>query len=95
MNTEPEYKRISDLFGRYAQLERMEKPRKTSERAEALRYFVETFNLNPKRLAPKMSHIKTNDLYPLQSQVKDRIHRQGIETARKYFYWTIRTTVAV
>lgn len=91
MNTE--YSSMGDVFKRYAPLERVKKPRKTSERAEAIKYFVETFKLNPKRLAPKMSHIQTNDLYPLQSQVKDRVQRQGIETARKYFYWTIKTSI--
>ena len=75
------------LFKRYAQTERV---KKTSERAEAIRYFVDTFKLNPKRLAPKLAHIETRDLYPLQSQVKDRIQRQGITTARKYFYWSIK-----
>lgn len=76
------------LFKRYAQPERV---KKTSERAEAIRFFVETFKLNPKRLAPKLAHIETRDLYPLQSGVKDRLQRQNKETARKWFYWSIKT----
>ena len=78
------------LFKRYAQTERVKKPH-LSERALAIKYFVETFKLNPKRLAPKLAHIETRDLYPLQSQVKDRLQRQNKETARKWFYWSIRT----
>ena len=80
---------IGDLgFKRYAQTGRV---KKTSERAEAIRFFVDTFKLNPKRLAPKLAHIETRDLYPLQSGVKDRLQRQNKETARKWFYWSIRT----
>ena len=82
---------IADLgFKRYAQTERV---KKTSERAEAIRFFVETFKLNPKRLAPKLAHIQTRDLYPLQSGVKDRLQRQNKETARKWFYWSIKTVI--
>jgi len=93
MNTSNEsgYESVKDLFGRYALSVPSKKTKRTSERAEAIKYFVETFKLNPKRLAPKMAHIPTEDLYPLQSQVKDRIQRQDITTARKYFYWAIKT----
>lgn len=64
-----------------------------NERAGAIKYFVDTFNLNPKRLAPKLAHLNVDLLYTLQSEVKDRISRQDLLTARKYFWWAVKTTV--
>lgn len=80
-----------DLFN----IERFIKPHATNskvlnERSGAIKYFVDTFNLNPKRLAPKLAHLDISMLYALQSQVKDRINRQSKETARKYFYYSIK-----
>lgn len=86
---------VKNLFGeRYAKPTRAKKRKATSERAEAIRFFVETFDLNPKRLAPKLAHLDLPALYFLQSGVRDRLQRQNKETARKYFYWSIKVIPA-
>lgn len=85
-----EIKSAQDLFGNRHFLE-PKKVQAISERAGLVKFFVDTFHLNPARLGPKLAHIKTPDLYPLISQVKDRLNRQDLTTARKYFWWAIGT----
>lgn len=72
------------------------KSKTNSERAEVIRYFVENLRnkkgkpFSARMIAIKLSHIPTQDLYFMKSCFADRLHRQGIETAQKHFWWSIR-----
>lgn len=76
---------IRDLFN----IERYLTPKGAlNERAGVIKWFADTFNKDGKVLALRLSYIKDiSDLYALQSQVKDRLQRNGLVAARKYFYW--------
>ena len=82
---------ITDLLGHTRYLS-PQKGKPLDERASLIKWFSDTFNLNPVRLAIKMSHIKNiDDLYFLQSDTKDIIERKELTAARKAMYARIRT----
>ena len=81
---------VTDLFS----IERYLKPKGVpmDERAGVVKYFADTFKKDGKVLAIRLSYIKEIwDLYALKSQVEDRIERNGLVAARKYFYWRTET----
>lgn len=79
---------IADIFGRRRTIVRG-KP--LSERAELVRYFSEKLDRSPKHIGIRLSHYTLSDLYALQSAYKDRLERNGITTAQKYFWWITKT----
>lgn len=68
--------------------------KKTSERAELLKFFVENLTdpkgkkYRPAYLGMRLSHLKVEDLYYLISECKDRINRK--ENWQKYFWGVIK-----
>lgn len=77
---------LTDLFGRYRLIKATGKP--LDERATIIKWFADTFKKDGKVLALRLSYIKDiGDLYALKSQVSDRLTRDGLVAARKYFYW--------
>lgn len=70
--------------------------KKTSERAELLKFFVDTLrnkNKKPfsaKMIAIKLSHIPTKDLYYMISIFKDAQNRKGLDYASKWFWYSIK-----
>jgi len=80
---------ISDLFGR----KRTITPKGAmNERAELIKYFSEEMNREPKVVGIRLGHYKLDQLYALQSAFKDRLKRNGRETAMKYVWAITRTT---
>lgn len=71
--------------------------KKTSERAEAIKYFVENLrnkNNKPfpaKMIAIKLSHLEVKDIYYMQSLYKDIQNRRGNEAAQKWFFWSLKS----
>ena len=91
MESESNLQSMTDLLGNTRYLS-PKSGTPISERAGIVKYFADTFGLNGKRLAIKMSHIKNiDDLYYLQSDTKDIIKRKGLTAARKAMYARIRT----
>lgn len=80
---------LADLFGRYRTLTPKGKP--LDERAELIRYFSEEFKREPRVVGVRLAHYKLDELYGLQSAYKDRLQRNGRDTARKYFWWVTKT----
>lgn len=78
-----------DLFN----IERFITPRGIlNERAGLNKWFADTFGKDGKMIALRTAHIEAiGDLYALKSQVADRLQRNGIESARKYFFWITKT----
>ena len=71
--------------------------RSRSERAELIQYFVDRLRnkngepFEAKTIAIKLSHLKDiQDLYYLKSTFQDTYNRKGIESAQKYFWWSIK-----
>lgn len=81
-----------DLFGNV----RIFKPqgKVESERSSVLRFFVDKTGRDAKYIAIRTAHFSLEQLYYLQSAWKDREHRDGVETARKHFYYMIKTQKA-
>lgn len=71
--------------------------KKTSERAEAIKFFVTTLKnkngkpFGAKMIAIKLSHIPTKDLYYVQSVFRDAQNRKGLDYAQKWFWWSIKS----
>ena len=71
-------------------------PKKGSERAGVIKFFVENLwdknikHYPAKRIAIALAHLKLNDLYYFQSVCKDVMARRGAEAMNKYFWWSIR-----
>lgn len=87
-----DYQSMTDLLGHTRYLS-PKKGRVLDERAGLNRWFSDTFKKDGKVIALKTAHLKLNDLYYLKSCVIDRIQRQDIITARKYFYYSIKTAI--
>lgn len=75
----------------------LKKEKKTSERAELLRYFVDTLRNKNKKpfparmIAIKLSHIPTKDLYYFISVCKDIDNRRGRDAMSKFFWWSLKS----
>lgn len=71
---------------------RIPEPKKTSERAELMKYWCDgVLNKQGKKYPPafiamKMSGYSIKDLYYLQSQAKDYVNRVKDATVGKYFW---------
>ena len=72
-------------------------PKKSrSERAELIQYFVDRLRnkdnkpFSARMIAIKLSHLSLEDLYYLKSTFQDTYNRKGIESAQKYFWWSIK-----
>ena len=87
----PAYESMTDLLGRVRYLS-PKRGRPLDERAGLVKYFADTFKKDGKVLALRLAHLKLPDLYYLQSGVKDRLNRQDLETARKWFYFSTKTS---
>lgn len=83
-----EYQAVSDLFGQY----RLMKPegKVLSERATLIKYFSDEVKREPRVIGVRLAHYTVDQLYALQSSYKDRVTRNGKETANKYFWWISR-----
>lgn len=80
---------IADLFGRKRTLT----PKGAlNERAELIKYFSEEMKREPKVTGIRLGHYTLDQLYALQSAYKDRLHRNGKETAIKYLWAVSRTS---
>lgn len=79
---------ISDLFGNHKLL-KQGKP--VSERATLIGFFADTVQKPARIIGIRLAHYSLDDLYALQSCVKDRIVRNSQETAEKYFWAVTRT----
>lgn len=91
MESESNLQSMTDLLGNTRYLS-PKRGTPISERAGIVKYFADTFGLNGKRLAIKMSHLKDlGDLYFLKSEITDTINRRGLVAGRKAFYYKIRT----
>ena len=79
-------------------LEKQEKKvKKTSERAEAVKFFVENlrdkhgYPFPARRIAVKLSHVPLSDLYYMISVFKDAQNRKGLDSASKWFWHSIKS----
>ena len=81
---------IADLFGRFRTL--LPKGKVLNERAELVKYFSEEMKREPKVTGIRLGHYTLDQLYALQSAYKDRLHRNGKETAIKYLWAVSRTS---
>lgn len=70
-----------------------------SERGELLDYFLVKINskvqkpykpFTIKRLAMRLAHIPTKDLYYMKSQMEDIIGRKDTVSAIKWFFWSLK-----
>jgi len=86
-----EYSTMQDLLGNTRYLS-PKKGRALDERAGLVKYFADLFQKDGKVLALRLAHLKLPDLYYIQSEVKDRLNRQDLETARKWFYYSTKTS---
>lgn len=89
-----EFHTAADLFGNY----RLIKPngRAVNERAALIGWFADEVKRKPVLIGIRLAHYKTiDDLYGLQSAYKDRLTRNGKETADKYFWYITRTNETV
>lgn len=83
----------SKLFGKYERV----RDRKT-ERGELLKYFADELNESrgkrPKltigRMGKVLEGLEVKDLYYMQSAFKDRLNRNGRESASKWFWWSLK-----
>lgn len=72
------------------------KTKARSERAELIQYFVDRLRnkdnkpFSARLIAIKLSHLSLEDLYYLKSTFQDTYNRKGIESAQKYFWWSIK-----
>ena len=82
----------NDLFGGTRIFK--EKGKVESERSSAVRWFVEKTGRDPKYIAIRTAHFSLEQLYYLQSAWRDRENRDGVDTARKHFYYMIKTMKA-
>jgi len=71
-------------------------PKKTSERAELIKFWVDNV-LNkkgkkypPARIAMLLSHLTINDLYYFKSVCNDVMNRSGQVSFQKFFWWSIK-----
>jgi hypothetical protein len=78
-----------DLFGRFRVIKNG-KP--VDERSGLIGYFARELEIEPKVAGIRLAHYKINDLYYLQSSWKDRLNRDGRESARKWWWWQTKTT---
>lgn len=83
---------IGDLFGRMRTA--LPKGKVLNERAELIAYFSKQLEREARVVAVRLGHYSLSDLYALQSAFKDRLNRNGKETARKY-WWAITRTGTV
>lgn len=89
---------IADIFGRMRTI--FPKGKVLDERAELVKYFEGEINksrgtrgnLSSKFFGTRLSHYSLSELYALQSGYKDRLKRDGRETADKYWWAITRTT---
>lgn len=81
---------LADFFGTY----RLVKPggKVLDERATLIKYFCDELKREPKVVGIRLAHYTLDQLYGLQSSYKDRLSRNGEETARKYWWAITRTT---
>lgn len=80
---------ISTLFGE----QRFMKPqgKVESERSTLIRWFAEQTGKDPKVIAIRLSRYHISELYYMQSTYKDRLNRDGKETADRHFWWNTKT----
>ena len=82
---------IADLFGNYRTI----KPggKVLDERRELVKFFCKTFDYKrPDLMGMRLAHYKTiSDLYAIKSGVNDRLKRDGLVRARKWFFWVTDT----
>lgn len=86
---------MTDLFGNFV-LPQVIKG--TSERGNIIGYFMtqgfvgaKDRVLETKNVASLLSHFTVSQLYALKSAYEDRLKRNGKESARKYWWYAVRT----
>ena len=84
-----EYQAASDLFGQYRLLKK--EGRALDERSTLIKYFCDELKREPRVVGIRLGHYNISQLYSLQSAYKDRLTRNGAETARKY-WWAVTKT---
>ena len=78
-------------------LEQRKEVKIKSERAELIKFFVDNLRnkkdekFPAKMIAIKLSHIPTKDLYYMISVFKDKVNRDGLQSANKWFWWSIKS----
>jgi hypothetical protein len=79
----------------------IKKEKKTSERAELIKFFVDTLRdkkgkqYPARRIAVTLSHLQREDLYNFISQCKDVKNRKGIESMQKFFWWSLKSNSSI
>ncbi|MBT9167798.1 MAG: hypothetical protein DDT19_01141 [Syntrophomonadaceae bacterium] len=63
-----------------------------SERGELVKFFADAVERPPRVVAIRLSHYSVSELYAVKSGFSDRLTRNGIVAARKYF-WAISRTI--
>lgn len=71
---------------------------RATERGDLMMYFVTELNKNRGKLAPLtmprmgkiLQGLELKDLYYMQSYFKDLERNKGIESASKWFWWSLR-----
>ncbi len=69
---------------------------RTSERAELLRFFIDNLRqkngkpFSARMIAFKLSHLKLPDLYYTKSVFSDILKCKGLDSASKWFWFSIR-----
>jgi hypothetical protein len=81
------YQSMMDLLGSYRIIPRQGK----TERGELLDYFSKEIERPVRFVAVRTSHYTLDQLYALRSSFKDRLNRNGRETARKWWWWITKT----
>lgn len=79
------------------QLLKIPELKRTSERAELIKFFVENLRNKKDRpyaasyIAYRLSHLSVKDLYTFKSMCEDRLRRNGQEAFQKFFWWSIKS----